>query len=354
MGAKKIPSYRLHRPSGQAVCRLDGRDYYLGKHGTEESRSAYDRLVARWLAGGKHLPEQRIGLTVSGLATAYLAWAGTYYLKNGEETSEMSIARRALAFLRMLYGSTPAASFGALDLKAVRQAVIDAGCCRRTCNAYVSRIKYAFRWGVENELVPADVLARLRAVRQLAPGRSAAPDHPRVLPATREQVDGTLPFLPEPWASMVRLQELAGMRPGEVCRLTAAEIDRSREPWEYRPGRHKTQHHGKDRRIFLGPRARLLLAPLLLKHPEGPLFRNSIGTAASPNLYCKRVVWAAAAAGVGHWHPNQLRHNAATAARAMGGIEAAAQVIGDTLRITEAVYAEPDVGLARRVVEEIG
>ena len=34
---RKIPSYRLHKPTGQAVVRLDGRDYYLGRHGSDSS-----------------------------------------------------------------------------------------------------------------------------------------------------------------------------------------------------------------------------------------------------------------------------------------------------------------------------
>src|SRR5437588_243884 len=46
---RKIPSYRLHKPTGQAVVRLDGRDHYLGKHGTEASQEAYRRKVAEWL-----------------------------------------------------------------------------------------------------------------------------------------------------------------------------------------------------------------------------------------------------------------------------------------------------------------
>ena len=46
---RKLPSYRLHKPSGQAVVRLDGRDYYLGRDGTEARHEAYRRTIARWL-----------------------------------------------------------------------------------------------------------------------------------------------------------------------------------------------------------------------------------------------------------------------------------------------------------------
>ena len=38
-----VPKYRKHRASGQAVVTLNGRDHYLGPHGTKASRIEYDR-----------------------------------------------------------------------------------------------------------------------------------------------------------------------------------------------------------------------------------------------------------------------------------------------------------------------
>ena len=46
----RIPSYRLHKPSGQSVVTLNGKDHYLGKHGPAESQTAYERIVAEWLS----------------------------------------------------------------------------------------------------------------------------------------------------------------------------------------------------------------------------------------------------------------------------------------------------------------
>ena len=37
--APRVPSYRRHRPTGQAVVTLNGRDIYLGKWGGKESRA---------------------------------------------------------------------------------------------------------------------------------------------------------------------------------------------------------------------------------------------------------------------------------------------------------------------------
>jgi len=47
---KEIPSYRLHKARGLAVVTLNGRDVYLGPYGSVESKAAYDRTVAEWLA----------------------------------------------------------------------------------------------------------------------------------------------------------------------------------------------------------------------------------------------------------------------------------------------------------------
>jgi hypothetical protein len=52
---RRIPSYRLHKQSGQAIVTLtDGlgrrRDVLLGRYGTPESRAEYVRVLAEWEA----------------------------------------------------------------------------------------------------------------------------------------------------------------------------------------------------------------------------------------------------------------------------------------------------------------
>ena len=42
----RTPSYRYHKPSGQAVVTLNGRDIYLGRYGSPETRAEFDRLLA--------------------------------------------------------------------------------------------------------------------------------------------------------------------------------------------------------------------------------------------------------------------------------------------------------------------
>ena len=94
---RKPPAYRHYKPTGQAVVRIDGRDYYLGRHGTEASQEAYRRLIAEWAtsprpaATAASRPTVGVDLTVNELMVAY--WdkhVVVYYIKNGRPTSEQS------------------------------------------------------------------------------------------------------------------------------------------------------------------------------------------------------------------------------------------------------------------------
>ena len=119
----KPPTYRLHKASGQAVCTIDRKDHYLGKHGTPESRVRYERLVSAWMQGDScsaSSDPDPVSITVTELAAAYLRWAEGYYIKHGEQTSELGNVKRAIRALRETYASLPAQDFSPLKLRAVR------------------------------------------------------------------------------------------------------------------------------------------------------------------------------------------------------------------------------------------
>jgi uncharacterized protein (TIGR02996 family) len=93
-----------------------------------------------------------------------------------------------------------------------------------------------------------------------------------VKPVELAHVTATLPYLDAHLRTMVEIQRLTGMRPGEVCGMTLAEVDRAGELWLYRPAQHKTAHHGRQRVIPVGPKARAALVAFLLRDgppPEG-------------------------------------------------------------------------------------
>ena len=113
----------------------------------------------------------------------------SYYVKNGKPTDETHGIRAALRPLKELYGHEPAATIGPRELKNVRQTMIEAGHSRKYINDNVSRIKRAFRWAVENELLPADRLPGLLAVQGLRKGRSQAKESRPVEPVSDDDVE---------------------------------------------------------------------------------------------------------------------------------------------------------------------
>jgi integrase len=180
---------------------------------------------------------------------------------------------------------------------------------------------------------------------------------------------------------MMILQILTGARPGEVCAMRAGDLYLTSDPavWEYRvrDDTSKTAHHDSRpaRIVYLGPRSRRVLAPVLERctSPDDYLFRPADADAelrarkaaarrtpaypshsrmartarraaagSTPRVfrpcytvsaYGKAIARACDAAGVDRFTPNQLRHTAATeiASRTLsagGGIDVAQRVLG--------------------------
>jgi hypothetical protein len=73
----RTPSYCLHKASVQAVVRISGKDHYLGRYNSPESRTEYDRLIAEWLSAGRLIPAAKAPdcLSVNELILAYWQWA---------------------------------------------------------------------------------------------------------------------------------------------------------------------------------------------------------------------------------------------------------------------------------------
>lgn len=265
----RVPSYRLHRASGQAVVTLSGHDHYLGVHGTAESHAAYARLLAEWQAGGRHLASRAPDKTVDEVLAPYLLHAQAYYVKHGQPTTQLDRVKRALVEVRRLYGSTPAADFGPSRLKAVRDQLVGQGLCRRYTNQLVDCIKRCWKWAVAEELVPPSAYEGLRAVEGLRRGRTSASESTPILPVEISVVEATAKHLTRDLAGMVLLGRHSGMRPGEVCALRLGDLDRSGLVWIYRPGSHKTEHHGRGRAVPLGPQAQAVLRDFLPRECPG-------------------------------------------------------------------------------------
>jgi integrase len=196
---------------------------------------------------------------------------------------------------------------------------------------------------------------------------------------------------------MIELQRLSGMRPGEVCSMRTIDVDASGRIWVYTPESHKTEHHGRKRQIYLGPKAQEILRPWLRAEMMAYLFspgeaeaerhaeqresrrtrvqpsqqnrrrrkpRKAPGERYSVDSYRRAIAYGIKAANreaepsesraIPHWHPHQLRHNAATRLRREFGLDVARAVLGHSSPVVTEVYAELDGAKAAEAMERVG
>lgn len=384
----RIPSYRHHKGSGQAFIELRGVRIYLGKHGTDKSRREYSRLLNEYLAGDNSLPPQPGTCTVTELICAFWGHVTTRYVKRGVATSEQNSFRFALRPVRRMYGEIKANDFGPLKLLAVRKALVDSGICRTRVNGHLHRIRRCWQWGVSREMVSESTWRALQSVEGLRVGEEGAIETADIPPVEIAHVDAIRPHVsPHLWA-MVQFQLLTGCRPGEVCMLRMCDLKMAGEVWEYIPESHKTEHHGKQRIVFIGPRCQDVLRPFLRTETHKPIFspreskewglaqrRKNRKTPLTPSQKARRrkrnpqrrpteqwtvssyghaIKAACTKAGVPEWAPNQLRHTAATIIRSVSGIENAQVILGHASLSTTEIYAQEDFKKAREVMRKLG
>jgi integrase len=402
---ERLPKYRKHA-SGQAVIKISGRDFYLGPHGSKASRQEYDRAVAEWIANGRCLlgSASAPDLTINEIALRYLKFAGGYYRKNGKPTGSMASIKVALRHLCREYGRTLARDFGPLALAAIRNKMIQADMSRGYINSNIDLIRRAFKWAVSLELVPVAVHQSLATLAGLRRDRSVARETAPVLPVSDSVIEATLPHLRPTVGDMLRLQRLCGCRPDELCMIRPSDVDTSGDVWRYVPESHKTQHHGRERVIFLGPQAQQILKPYLERPADSYCFspaeaeeahnsqrrqnraspmtpsqaarrpkrrpKRKPGERYTTNTYRRAIHRAcdfvdeaahreapeipAATRIFPRWSPNRLRHSAGTEIRRRFGLEAAQVTLGHASAAVTQIYAERDLQKAAEVMAAVG
>ena len=285
---KNVPSYRQRKGSDHAIVTLTDavtkqrRDYWLGPHGSPESRERYHRLIAEWEAAGRRLPapiDDPHGpcaqTTVGEIVHAYWTWASQHQCAiDGNLTTVLQLLRR-------FFGSSPAAEFGPKKLRIVREAM---ACgdpnsipprkpwTRQSVNKQTQRIASVFKWAASQELIPVTVFQALKTIEPLRRGQTTAPEATPVRPVAVEKVEAIRPFLSPTLQAIIDLQLLTGARGGELFRLRKGDIDRTGPVWTYTPQEHKTAYRGRTRTIYFGPRARRILEPFLLRPDDAFLF----------------------------------------------------------------------------------
>jgi integrase len=354
----RIPRMCLHKRSGRAYVTdpATGTEVPLGIYGTPEAEAAYAEWVRLFLQRRPGEPAPK-GPTVGEVLDAFWEHSQTYYVKGGRPTSELWFIKALIRLLASRYGRRPATNFGRTEVVELRENFEKEGkLLRKTANKKLRMIGQIWHWAADRGMVPAAAWHEIKAVKPLAQGRTPLKESPGVPPVPWAHVEAVLPLLPDDLRTLTLLCWHTGMRPGEAVALTAAELDLSAEPWVYRPGGHKTAHHGKDRLVYLGPKAREVLTPFLAGGSGGWLFPSSRkdGRHRSVHSWEEILKDRCPKAGVPVWMPNQLRHARLTEVRRVAGLEAA-QVIGGHARAdVSEIYAERDATLAMRVAEESG
>jgi hypothetical protein len=135
----KIPLYRLHRASGQAVVHVNGRDIYLGVHEIPESKAKYHEIIRKLLADKTKAEMERgallyVDIMVAELAAKYLPYAESYYTKDGVTTSQTAVIKLATNLLLAKFSQLEARKFGPLGLRACQEEFVAQGLARSEVN----------------------------------------------------------------------------------------------------------------------------------------------------------------------------------------------------------------------------
>jgi integrase len=346
----RIPSYRLHKPSGLSVVTIDRRDHYLGAYGTSESREKYGRLIAQAAAGVPVPPASKADdtVTVGQVVLTFMAHAKEYYRKNGKVTAEYHCLHSAAAPLLELYEQVAVTSFGPLSLGAVQKQMISLGWCRRYINKSINRIRLMFRHAVSKELIGENVLIRLATLPPLQEGRTDAPDHPQRFAVSQAAIDAVREETNPRTRDLIDLALLTGARPGELVYLTGEMIDRTGPIWKVELHDHKMKHKNRRRFLAFGPKAQLILRRYLQADPSRRLFPISRATFSNNiKAACDRL-------GIPRWTGHWLRHNAATEIRRELGLDAAQMALGHAHSSTTEIYAHLDDTQLVQIAAKLG
>lgn len=379
----------------------------FGKVG-ETTKAAATAAYTRWINSEWNIkPQVRDGsgkfiFTVRELAEKYAELARLRYSKNGKLTSSIDQVEHALNALIGKHGGDPADSIGAPELTKLRDAMVhsknrhgeDRILTASTVNGRLRIIKQAYRWARSQGLVTREAAVDVAMTMPVETSRGNIKPPRIVKPVPQTIIDKTIEHAPKTVGDMIRTQLLTGMRPGELCDMRVSDIDRrDANCWVYVPWRHKTEHKGKSRIVYIGARAQKILKPYINRrglsdyvflpveaHKErlemigfeevmayqtsrsrfkpgrcydNGTYRNAVNRSADRAFDPKGK--ARAGRDYSHrWHPHRLRHNFATMVRESDGVEAASALLGHTNLSTTEIYAERSEKLAKDIIRKVG
>lgn len=360
----RVPKYGHHQSSDRARVRINGKTIWLGKYGSPDSKRRYREAISQWRAErNANTSGLKPDITIAQLVEIYLAdHVASHYRKNGEPTSEVSCITSAMRVLADICGKLNAADFGPLALKKVRDQMVVEGWERKSINKQVGRIRRLFKWAAAQEMIRVEIYSALMTVSGLQKGRCSAVESEPVEPVPQEHINVVRLQVTTPVLALINLQLACGCRPGEATMMRGCDLTMAEDLWEYRPVEHKTEHHGRGRVIYLGPKAQQVVREFLRADLTAYLFSPKLARGANCRArdrydcdsYRRAIRRVCLRYKIPIWSPNQLRHNAGTEIRRQYGLEAAQVILGHSKADVTQVYAERDATLAREVMLNLG
>ena len=379
---QKLPKLHTHRAKNLAYCRLNGKFRYFGPPGPEATQK-YRAFCAALLTGSAAVIQKGKGpVTVAEMVDAF----NQYTARRGTNNAYVGRAGKELT---TLYGNQPVGELGPLKIKALLASMAHRtkgtpprpAYCRGTVNETLSAVKLIMRWAVSEELCAPATAAAIDAVSGLRAGEAPVRESMVRTPVSDKVLNATIKKMIPMYGDVCRLLRWTGARPAELLGLTPGMVNRSGKVWTAQITHHKTEGKGKLRFLCFGPKAQKVLARYMLRDGEALCFNvkegmrqrfagcvgrrddqkpnptrtpRRMGEAVTPQALQREVARACEAAKVTKWTPYQLRHAAATEARAVGGLDAAQVLLGHAQASTTEIYAQIDLGKAQQIAAQIG
>jgi integrase len=134
-------------------------------------------------------------------------------------------------------------------------------------NKCIGAVKAALNWCVQQQYVKANPIAAMRKPVAATRDRIISEDERKIIMASIKD---------EAFREFLFAMQESGARPGELYRATAENV--SLPLGVLILAKHKTaKKTRRPRIIYMTPPLKELITRLVLKHPEGPIFRNSRG-----------------------------------------------------------------------------
>lgn len=344
------PTLRRHSFHGHAYVQFGKKQMNLGPWGSQQAKDKYAAILKEWAKHNSIKPfVPKPNCKVSRLVAEYLRLLEPRVSRAEHKKNQTLLTTFLADYYRM-----PAADFGKAELKAIRAQLQAQGRVREQINKEIGRIRRCFKWGVNEDMVPAAALVNLQAVPDLAIGEGI--DNDDVQPVPIRDLIRVSWKVNQMIRDMIFIQVRVGMRPGELCAMRGEELHEGSVRIGtntvtvpggllFAPTEHKNKKRKKILVYLIGPRAKKLLEKY--QKSQGRMFY-------AYKTYHDTIQEACRELGIPEWSPGRLRHNYMGRWERLFGIEAASASVSHSSINTTAIYVQKNLAQSKNFSDKIG